>query len=98
MDKKEKRKKFWLAIGLILAAAVLEILAFPPLNWYWLSFIFAVPLFFFLAEENRLWRLLGGFFIFRLVFGLGTAYFLIEPILFFSSILIFLGLISKYYR
>ena len=97
MDKKEKRKKFWLAIGLILAAAVLEILAFPPLNWYWLSFIFAVPLFFFLAEENRLWRLLGGFFIFRLVFGLGTAYFLIEPILFFSSILIFLGLPLSFY-
>lgn len=73
-------------------SAVLGILAFLPHNLWFFGFIFLVPLFIFLIKEKRFWRLVLGAFIFRFIFGLGTAYYTLEPIFWFSSIGIFLGL------
>ena len=63
-----------------------------PLNLWPLGFIFLVPLFIFTLKEQKFWRLIAGFFIFRIVFSLGTVYFTLEPILWLLSILLFLGL------
>ncbi len=63
-----------------------------PANFYPVGFIFLVPFFIFLWREQNFWRLIWGAFVFRLIFGLGTAYFTLEPIMWASSLLIFLGL------
>ncbi len=89
--------RFSLGVGLVLLSALLEILAFPPLNWYWFSFIFAVPLFIFLDKERRLLYLLGGFFVYRILVGFGTVYFTFDPIMFIASALIFMGLPISFY-
>ena len=74
-------------------SAILGILAFLPFDFFWLlGFIFLVPLFIFFLKENRFWRLIGGSFIFRLIFASGVVYFIFEPLNWLSSILIFLGL------
>ena len=74
-------------------AAILGILAFLPFNYLWIfGLIFLTPLFIFLIKEEKLWRLILGVFIFRLIFLSGTVYFTLEPITWISSILIFLGL------
>ena len=74
-------------------AAILGIFAFLPFNYLWIfGLIFLTPLFIFLIKEEKLWRLVLGIFIFRLIFLSGTAYFTLEPITWISSILIFLGL------
>ncbi len=82
---------------LIFLAVALEILSFPPFNYYWLSFVFAVPLFIFLRKERRLVYLLIGFFIYRILASLGIVYFVFDPIMFFTSALIFLGLPLSFY-
>lgn len=89
--------RFYQKAALIFLAAALEILAFPPFNWYWLSFVFAVPLFIFLNKERRLIYILIGFFIYRILAGLGIVYFVFDPIMFFASALIFLGLPLSFY-
>ncbi|MFA5942689.1 MAG: nitrilase-related carbon-nitrogen hydrolase [Candidatus Paceibacterota bacterium] len=73
-------------------SAVLGIVAFLPFNLYPAAFAFLVPLFVFLMREKKLWRLVLGAIIFRLIFGIGTAYYTLEPIFWSSSLLIFLGL------
>ena len=83
--------------ALILLAAALEILSFPPFNYYWLSFVFAVPLFIFLHRERRLVYLLIGFFVYRILVALGIVYFVFDPIMFFALALIFLGLPLSFY-
>lgn len=75
-----------------LLSAILGIIAFLPANLYFLGFIFLAPLFVFFMKEKKLWRLVLGAFIFRIVFGLGTVYFTLEPITWISSSLIFIGL------
>jgi len=84
-------------IILIFLAAALEILSFPPFNYYWFSFVFAVPLFIFLYKERRLVYLLIGFFAYRILACLGITYFIFDPIMFFASALIFLGLPLSFY-
>ena len=64
--------------ALIFLAAALEILSFPPFNYYWLSFVFAMPLFIFLREERRLVYLLVGLFAYRILAGLGIVAFVAE--------------------
>lgn len=81
----------------ILSAAI-GIIAFLPMNFYPAAFIFLVPLFLFFIKENSFWRLLAGAAVFRIIFMSGTVYFTLEPILWISSIIIFLGLpISVYF-
>ncbi|MBI5147904.1 MAG: hypothetical protein HZA37_02025 [Parcubacteria group bacterium] len=75
---------------LSLISAVLGILAFPPSNFSFLALVFLVPYFVFLIREDRPLRLLAGSFLFQSVYGLGLTYFLIEPLLYLSKILIFL--------
>jgi len=73
-------------------SALAGIVAFLPNNFYPAIFIFLVPLFIFFVREEKLWRLIAGALLFRLLFSLGTVYFTLEPILWISSLLIFLGL------
>lgn len=73
-------------------SAILGILAFLPFNWWFFGFFFLVPLFIFFLKEERLWQLMLGSFIFRLLLGLGTVYFTLEPLTWIFSIFIFLGL------
>lgn len=87
---------YWKAV-LIFLAAGLQIFSFPPLNWYWLSFIFAVPLLVFLNKERRLIFLLAGFFVYRILAGLGIVYFVFDPLMFIASALIFIGLPLSFY-
>lgn len=78
----------WLPVLSALAGMV----AFSPMNFYPAVFVFLAPLFLFFLREKKLWRLVAGALLFRLVFGLGTAYFAIEPLFWISSLFIFLGL------
>jgi len=73
-------------------SAILGILAFLPINFYPAGFVWLAPLFIFFLSEKKFWRLIWGVFVFRLIFSLGTVYFTLEPILWSSSLLIFLGL------
>ena len=73
-------------------SAILGILAFLPVNFYPAGFVWLAPLFIFFLKEKSFWRLVLGVVLFRLIFSLGTVYFTLEPILWISSILIFLGL------
>ena len=74
-----------------LLSALLSILAFnsvlPPIGFFAL-----VPLFLFFFREQRLARLIQGAFLFRLIFLVGTVYFVGDPFLYASTIGIFLGL------
>ena len=88
--------KFYQKAALIFLAAVLEIPAFPPFSWYWFSFVFAFPLFIFLNKERRLIYILIGFFVYRILTGLGVAYFIFDPIMFFASASIFLWLMLEF--
>jgi len=92
-----KKLSFFRAAFLISIAAILEILASPPLSWYWLIFIFAVPLFIFLEKERNLFHLLVGLLSYRLLASLGITYFVFDPFLFLASILIFSGLPLSFY-
>ncbi|MEE8131744.1 MAG: nitrilase-related carbon-nitrogen hydrolase [Candidatus Paceibacterota bacterium] len=73
-------------------SAILGILAFLPIKLWFLGFFFLAPLFVFFLKEEHFWRLIFGAFVFRLIFGLGTVYFTLEPITWLSSVGIFLGL------
>ena len=75
-----------------LLSALLGIIAFLPVNFYPVSFIWLVPLFIFFLREKKFWRLVFGALIFRLIFFLGTVYFTLEPIAWSSGLLIFSGL------
>lgn len=74
-------------------AALLGIFAFSPFpSTYWFGFIFLTPLFIFYKKEHALSRLLLGTVLFRLLFALGTVYYILEPIAWGISLLIFCGL------
>ena len=74
-------------------SAILGILAFLPFDYFWpFGFIFLVPLFIFTLKEQKFWRLIAGFFIFRIVLMLATLYFAFDPYIFLLSTLIFIGL------
>ena len=73
-------------------SAILGIIAFLPANFYPVVFVFLVPLFIFFLREQKLWRLILGAFLFRFIFSLGVVSFTLEPILWVTSLLIFLGL------
>lgn len=77
-------------------SALIAIIAFNT-QLYFLIFFSLVPLFLFLIREKRLGRLILGSALFRLFFALGTVYFVIDPILYTLSILIFLGLPLSFY-
>lgn len=83
--------QFYKRFALLALAAALQILSLSPLNLYWLAFVFAVPLFFILEKEKRLWALLLGFFAYRFLTMSGVVYFVLDPIMFTASIAIFLG-------
>jgi len=77
-------------------SSILGIVSFNA-DFYFLAFFALVPLFLFFIKEKNFWKLLAGAALFRLIFALGTVYFVTDPILFGLSILIFLGLpISVY--
>ncbi|MGD0328359.1 MAG: nitrilase-related carbon-nitrogen hydrolase [Minisyncoccia bacterium] len=73
-------------------SALASIIVFSPMNFYPAVFVFLVPLFLFFLREKKLWRLMSGAVLFRLLLALGTAYFTVEPMLWISSLFIFLGL------
>lgn len=73
-------------------SAILGALAYLPANFWFLGFVFLAPLFIFFIRGKKFRRLVLGAFIFRFIFFLGAVYFTLEPIIWFFSILIFLGL------
>jgi len=73
-------------------SAFLGAVAFLPANFYSAVFIFLAPLFLFFLREEKFWRLIGGTVVFWLIFDFGTVYFTLEPFLWASSLLLFLGL------
>ena len=77
-------------------SAILAIFSFNT-AWNFLILVALAPLFWFLIQEQKIWKLLAGTALFRLIFKLGTIYFVIDPILYFLSILIFLGLPISFY-
>jgi len=77
---------------LAVISAILGILAFPLAGIYPLGFIFLTPLFIFIIKERSPLRLLLGVSLFRFILGIGVLFFVFDPIIFISSILIFLGL------
>jgi apolipoprotein N-acyltransferase len=78
----------WLPV----VSALAGIVVFLPMNFYPAAFVFLIPLFIFFLREEKLWRLVVGALLFRLIFSMGTVYFTLEPILWISSLLIFCGL------
>src|SRR5208337_4686200 len=78
----------WLPI----ISAFLGTVAFLPLNLYPFGLVFLTPLFIFFLQEKKFWWLVLGAGIFRLIFMFGTVYFTLEPILWSTTLLIFLGL------
>lgn len=77
-------------------SSVIAIAAFN-MQFYFLIFFALAPFFLFLIREKRLGRLILGSALFRLVFALGTVYFVIDPILYILSIIIFLGFPISFY-
>lgn len=73
-------------------SAVLGTLAFPLAEIYLLGFVFLTPFFIFLIKERGLLRLFLGASLFRFILGIGAFFFAFDPIIFISSIFIFLGL------
>ncbi|HEY4499946.1 MAG TPA: nitrilase-related carbon-nitrogen hydrolase [Candidatus Paceibacterota bacterium] len=74
-----------------LVSALLGIFAFNS-RLPWLALVALAPLFFFFIVEEKIGRLIGGVIIFRLVFLLGTVYFIGDPLLYLISTGLFLGL------
>lgn len=74
-------------------SAGLGILAFSTLSFsYVFGFIFLTPLFIFLLREEKLWRLILGVFIFKIILLTAAFFFAFDPYIFLLSILVFLGL------
>jgi len=74
-------------------SAILGILAFFPFNFsYIFGFVFLAPLFIFIFQEKKFWRLILGIFIFKIILSTVTLYFAFEPYGFLLSIFVFLGL------
>ncbi len=73
-------------------SAILGIVAFLPFNFYPVTFVFLAPLFLFLIQEEKFWRLILGTALFQIIFLFGTVYFTLEPILWAEVIVIFFGL------
>lgn len=74
-------------------SAILGILAFFPFNFsYIFGFVFLAPLFIFIFQEKKIWRLILGIFIFKIILSTVTLYFAFEPYGFLLSIFVFLGL------
>jgi apolipoprotein N-acyltransferase len=82
---------FYKRFGILALAAILQIISLASSNLYWLVFVFAVPLFFFLKKEKRLYWALLGFSLYRFFAMTGVAYFVFDPIMFVASVAIFLG-------
>lgn len=79
-------------MALPILSALLGIVAFLPLHLYPLGFLFLIPLFIFYKKEIRLWKLIAGSVVFRLLLLLGTVYYTLEPINWSLTLLLFLGL------
>ena len=80
-----------------IASALLGVAAFAPIRFSWLAgLVSLVPLFLFFRNEERLWRLLAGTTLFRLIFLAGVAYSGFEPLGLLASLLMFLGLPLSY--
>lgn len=77
-------------ISQVILSAFLAIAAFNS-GLYWLIFISLVPLFLFLMEVRDWKELLLGTFLFRLIFGLGTMYFVVDPFLFGTSLIFYMA-------
>jgi apolipoprotein N-acyltransferase len=71
-------------------SALLGILTYPPFGMYGLVFVFLVPYFLFLMGEKRLWRMIGGTFVFRLTIAVVVGLEAYEPLLFIQSASLFL--------
>lgn len=76
---------------LIFSSAILSVIAFNT-GFYFFIFIALTPFFVFLLREKALKKMLLGTLAFRFLFSLGTVYFVIDPLLWFFSLIIFLGL------
>lgn len=74
-------------------SALLGILAFSPFAFsYVFGFFWLAPLFLFFVRERRIWQLLAGAILFRILFLLGTVYYTLEPINWSIALLLFSGL------
>ena len=62
----------------VILSSILEILANPPFSFYFLSFIFLVPFLIFLYKEESFWRLLWGTILWKIIFSLGSLYFVFD--------------------
>lgn len=74
----------------VILSAFLAIAAFNS-GLYWLIFISLVPLFLFLMEVRDWKELILGTFLFRLIFALGTMYFVVDPFLFGTSLIFYMA-------
>jgi|GEM_PF-1588646 len=77
---------------LISISLIISALAFAPINYYILGFIYIAPFFIFLIKNNDFKKLLIGTFLFSFLFLVFTAYVTFEPLVFIVASLIFLGL------
>ncbi len=75
-----------------IASSILGIIAFLPLKFYFLGFIFLLPFFYFLVREEEFGKIFWGTFLFRALFSAGSAFYAFELLMWTSSWLIFLGL------
>ena len=76
---------------LIIISALAFSFSFPPVEIPYLSLIALTPLFFWIAGEEKFWRLIGGFVLFWLIFAGIVLSFVFEPFLFGANLFILLG-------
>ncbi len=81
----------WLTANLLSGALVL--LAYPPLNVYWLGFVCFAPHLVFLAQESHPKRLALGVWLFQSILLVGRGYYFFEPIFYCANLLLVAGLI-----
>ncbi|MDE2213053.1 MAG: hypothetical protein KGJ34_00760 [Patescibacteria group bacterium] len=84
--RKFAKNSFWLPA----AGGVLHYLAFPPISFWPLAFISIVPLFIFLWEEKKWWRLLLGAYIYCIIYATLAIIFIFDPILLSTGALLWL--------
>lgn len=83
--------KWHVRLNLVSAALFLQVLSLPPSGLSWLAFVWPVPLFVLAFSERSLWRLLAAFAFYRFSAMILIVYFVLDPIMFVCSTLVFLG-------
>ncbi len=77
-----KRRNIFIRLGAVIASGLMVTFSIPPLNWGFLAFFALVPLFI-VIRDRKPWVAFGYCFVYGLVWGLTSFYFLreIEPVI-----------------